>query len=504
MPGSSPDSTRPRRIGRTRQLFLDDGIVAATDLRRTFHKPVLHPASPVLVPETPLERNAGVMPAAALASVFHDREAGLLRMWYLAGYDDALCYATSTDGIEWHRPALDVVPGTNRVLPPLPGYVRNGATVWLDEHTTDPAERHKLFVFYRAGVGSWPRRRPDPAPAEEELAFACTSADGIHWHRRARAGPCGDNTSFFHDPLRGRWCFSIRTFGGLEGRKRSLVAHEDFVRGAQWTEADVQPWLATDALDAPDPILQWRPELYKVDAAAYEDLLIGLFGIYLGPPNHVAGGTGVPKTIDLHLGFSRDGVTWSRPDRSAFIACSRESGTWNRAYLQPSPGVCVVRGDELWFYFSAFSGESPAQGNGPYAGGSLGLAVLRRDGFASMDGPGVPMPPVDRHGSRTSESATERPRAGFLTTVPLLLPSGELHVNAAVRAGDLRVEVLDEQGAPISGFGYRDSVAISGDSPRHRVCWRDSSLGALQDRPVCLRFWLAAGELYSFWVEEPG
>jgi hypothetical protein len=51
--------------------------------------------------------------------------------------------------------------------------------------------------------------------------------------------------------------------------------------------------------------------------------------------------------------------------------------------------VCLIVGDELRFYFAGFSGISPRLGKHPYAGGSTGLALLRRDGFASMGGAGL-------------------------------------------------------------------------------------------------------------------
>ena len=52
-------------------------------------------------------------------------------------------------------------------------------------------------------------------------------------------------------------------------------------------------------------------------------------------------------------------------------------------------------GDELWFYYGAFSGQGSVlktgetgsayeQDNAMHAGGHTGLATLRRDGFASM------------------------------------------------------------------------------------------------------------------------
>jgi len=47
-----------------------------------------------------------------------------------------------------------------------------------------------------------------------------------------------------------------------------------------------------------------------------------------------------------------------RPSRDAFIACARQPGTWNRGYLHSANGVCCIVGDELWFYFGAWSGQS--------------------------------------------------------------------------------------------------------------------------------------------------
>ena len=130
----SSSAKAPISIDVGRQLFFDDHLIADTTLNRTFHKPRIHPASPILKPETALEMNDGVMPAAAPFSdgVWYDPKDKLFKLWYIAGYDDGFGLALSEDGIEWRRPALDVVPGTNRVLKPIPGYIRNGSTVWLE------------------------------------------------------------------------------------------------------------------------------------------------------------------------------------------------------------------------------------------------------------------------------------------------------------------------------------------------------------------------------------
>ena len=171
-----------------------------------------------------------------------------------------------------------------------------------------------------------------------------------------------------------------------------------FLEGAQWdVEGDEVFWQRADRLDLPDATRpDHRVALYDVNVTPYESLMLGMFAIFRGPENDICAQEGVPKTMDLELGYSRDGFHFSRPDRTPFLASSRQVGDWNRAYLHTVGGVCLVVHDEVWVYFTAFSGLSPRLGPEDggipgrnrrvmYAGASTGLATIRRDGFASMD-----------------------------------------------------------------------------------------------------------------------
>ena len=217
-----------------------------------------------------------------------------------------------------------------------------------------------------------------------------------------------------------------------------------------------------------------------MDAAGYESLMIGLLAIHRGPPNRICLEGGFPKLTELCLGFSRDGFHWHRPDRRSFIAPSRRKGAWNRAYLHSAGGCCLVVGDQLYFYFGAWSGESPKLGGHMYAGGSTGLAVLRRDGFASLDAPAS---------------------GGAVTTRPLRFKGHRLFVNLQAPRGRLQAEVLDAQGAPIATFSKQNCLPVTGDSTLSQVVWKDAAdLSRLAGRPVRFRFHLTNGKLYSFWV----
>jgi hypothetical protein len=194
--------------------------------------------------------------------------------------------------------------------------------------------------------------------------------------------------------------------------------------------------------------------------------MLGIFYVHLGPPNDVCAKGKFPKITELKLGFSRDGFHWQRPDRRAFIPATRTEGSWDRAYLHSTAGVCLIDGDRLLFPYCAFSGIAPDGSRGIYHGASVGLATLRRDGFASLDGPGT------------------------LTTRPLLFTGSHLFVNAA---GTLTAEILD---APSDVESSPACRAVSIDSTRHRL----GDVSAFAGRPVRLRFTLTSGSLYSFWV----
>jgi hypothetical protein len=458
-------------------LFFDDHLIAESALDKTWHLPKIHPGSPVVQPETPMKMNGGRAPVAAPFSdgVFYDPRDRLFKLWYVAGWLDGIAYATSHDGLRWTRPKLDVEPGTNRVLARRDGHARDGVAVWLDHEVADPAQRFKMFGYFR--------RKP-PAADGGELH---TSPDGIHWSEPRLTGPCGNNTCFYYDPFRKLWVVSVRLGGDKDkhGRRRARREQRDFLGDASWGAKDIigNPWLAADDLDPPDPQLGYKTQLYNFTAVAYESVMLGLFMIHRGPPNDVCKPQGISKISDVSLGFSRDGVNWARPDRRAFIGCSRKPGTWNRAYIHPAGGGCLVVGGQLYFHFAAWSDISPKLGDHLEAGGSTGLAVLRRDGFLSLD------------------SAA---RGGTLTTPPVQFSGQHLFVNAEAKGGELAVEAIRESGTALPGFGVEQCGPIGSDGTRQPVQWQNAAhLSSLAGKPARFRFHLTRAKLYSL-LGEPG
>jgi hypothetical protein len=443
-----------------RQLFFDDRLVADTTLERVWHTPAIHEASPVLRPETPVETNGGVRPVACPFSdgVWYDPRDRIFKMWYQAGWFDGVAYATSEDGLRWSRPPLDVVPGANRVLVPRQGHTRDGVTVWPDYDSPDPRQRWKMFGYYRRA-------------GQDAIGEVYTSPDGIHWDGPRLTSRCGDNTNFFYDAFRKLWVWSLRPEKSPRGRARIRREHPDFLASATWRPDELLgPVMHPDDGDRPDPAIGVPTQLYHWTAIAYESVMLGQFMIHFGPDNTICAKGGFPKTTDVNIGFSRDGVRWLRSPRRPFIGCSRQPGTWNRGYVHNTGGVCLIVGDRLYFYFGAWSGISPKKRGGDmYAGGSTGLAVLRRDGFVSMRGTGV------------------------LTTPPVTFSGRHLFVNAT---GEVAVEVAGQR-----GYGVKDCVPARSGGTCQPVRWKSRrDLAALAGKPVRFRFHVTRGDLYAFWV----
>jgi hypothetical protein len=283
----------------------------------------------------------------------------------------------------------------------------------------------------------------------------------------------------FWNPFRKVWVYSLRHGWGVP-RARRYWEVKDLLAGPQWTAISEPPmWLIADKLDPPREDLKVEPQLYNFDAVAYESLMLGLFTIWRGDLNIPPGR---PKPNSVFLGFSRDGYHFDRPDRRPFIPVSEKQGDWNWGNVQSAGGGCLVVGDQLWFYFSGRAGSNDAKtrdGNG-----ATGIAILRRDGFASMNA-----------------TAT----AGALTTRPLTFSGKHLFVNVNAASGELRAELLDRDGKVIEPFALKNCEPVKKDGTRIEVHWKGvSDLSTLPRQPVRLRFSLTSGALYAFWISPDG
>ncbi len=454
-----PPRVIPIDVGR--QLFVDDFLIESTDLKRVFHQAKKDPGNPVFRPGSDEEMERNEVVYLGQGGVFYDPAESLFKMFYTAGWRGPLAMATSPDLKTWTR--------RGELLPEGAawgdGEGRTAGTdnaLWFDIHATDPEERIKYLTCW----SHVPKDQQVPG-----LTHSLQISDGVTWSKPVPCtAPMGDYGSIFYNPFRGKWVQSIKK-DSPRGRSRYYVESENILDGADWSNAVY--WTNADRLDLPEPSTTYPgggevPQLYSLAAVAYESIMIGMHQIHRGPNNRICDEGKFPKLTDLELGFSRDGFHWDRPDRSGFIRGERRAGTWDRAYLHTTTGVMVVLEDRLVFPYCAYSGIESDGTRGMYNGASIGLASLRRDGFASMEG------------------------TGTLTTRPVMFSGEHLFVNAI---GRLRVEVLDG-----AGKGIATSEMIKVDSTNEKI--QLPALAGLAGQPVRFRFHLEDGSLYSFWVSK--
>lgn len=257
---ANPPAVIPIDVGR--QLFVDDFLVEQTTLKRTYYNAEYHPGNPVLKPDREWERQDtkawGPVEAVSVFSdgAWYDPQDQVFKLWYRVAYTKATGLATSKDGIHWEKPAFDVVPGTNIVH----NIGRGSSTVWLDHEEKDPARRFKM-------MSSASNMQP------QRLYF---SPDGVHWSKEiARSIPCGDRTTMFWNPFRKVWVLSIRDGEDPKmGRTRRYHEHSDLATGIQWAKGEPVWWIGADRLDPMRPDVKTQPQIYNLDAAPYESLML--------------------------------------------------------------------------------------------------------------------------------------------------------------------------------------------------------------------------------------
>ena len=487
---------------RIRLLFDDRYLESSRGLSRAWFQPTKHPQNPVLKSEMPWERG-GAFPF--LNGFVHRDPTDGYRLWY-RGLDErlgkaaVLCYATSTDGISWEKPALGLVEyrGSSENNIVLMGHCWAGPQLFCDEVETDPLRRFKCLNWDLAV-------RPfDPVLADridrwevldlQELryisrtahekglmgAFARYSPDGIHWSANPEMPTCPDrrpdghwvgfgDTYFVHrDPRLGRFVAYSRCCDPEEGPGYRIIGRSETDDFESWPDPEVI--LAPDIHDPPG--LQF----YGLGVWWYGDRYLGL----LNPFHHSPDDT----RCDVELVWSDDGIHWTRhPERAVFLPTG-PVGAWDCGMVYP--GNAVVSDDEIRFYYAGANRvHNPPEGHGlgeVVDGQKLeivtGLARLRLDGFVSL----------------AAGSA-----GGELLTTPMTAPEGRFFLNVDAKDGWVAAEVVDIFGRPLLDYTFWDCVPLRGvDGTRLELSWKcGKPIAVTGRRSVRLRLYLENARLYA-------
>lgn len=465
---AEPDGEKPLRIGDTKQLFIDDYVVASRrGLARKLHHPDRYPGNPVLAGNEPWEKWRASPDGHAL---IYDEEAQEFKLYYSTNiYDEhsatgdryRIGYAVSKDGVHWIKPVLGQVAwggsGKNNLLQWGQNWMRRGNVI-KDLLDPDPNRRFKMTYG-------------DVLSGRVAIVKAY-SADGINWKLN------GDGHPFYVDyqnhNLMG-WDPGIR-FYVLYVR----IASEPSKIGRSLSR-DFVTWSAPEPILAPDNDEGGR-SFKGLAAFLYNDLYLGFIWVF----DRINDTEGKPLVVaDAELAVSRNGYSWHRVSRDNYFMQRGAPGSWDwDAVLPIAP---AIHNDTLWIYYAGWNmayesknfvrAETGWIENGQRMQEATGLATLRLDGFVSLDA-----------GAQT----------GTLTTHLLQVPGGSLTVNAAVR-GKLRVELLDQNNQSIAGYSTHDCISVHSDGLRQAIRWTSHpTLDELRGKAVKLRFLLQDGSLYAF------
>ena len=471
-----------------RQLFLDDaGIARIENLQRRMHQPDKKGA--VIRPDVSM----GIRSIQIRMAPIWSPEKQVWQLWDCASEPGELDgtgyyfsgYYESEDGLHWSKPAVGQIEycgskANNFVTAIMGGKHHRVECIVYDPTDPDPARRYKTVT---------------PDVFDENRGGFAVSPDGIQWTEVSHPGiPSADEWNLTFDAKEHLFLHYIKR-RGTYGRAIWLTTSRDF---GHWSEPELI--FEADELDQTrgverikarlaDPMYQQHvsndPTVYNVDVYhmspfRYESVYLGMPAMY-----HAVCPAFKSKNTDgfhvVELACSRDLKNWTRlGDRQAFIEPSPLGcGAYDLTQIM-SPASAVIRGDKLWFYYSGLKYRGLAalpkeqRADLDPDTGAICLAVLRRDGFMSLD--------ADQAG-------------GTLRTEPFTLAGGRLFVNVDASSGELCIEVLDAGGQVTAS-----STLMDGDRPSAEVEWEQGKIAELLNKEVSLRFTLRNARLYSYWV----
>jgi len=449
------------------QLLVDDYLIAAkTNVTRTYHPFQKYAGNPVLVANTAWEQLLNIY-----GTVLPNETRTGYRMWYQGYLTNDPCstqsrqlYATSSNGINWIKPALYQYAWCGSYNNNLyyPGFM---TSVMHTPDDPDPAKRYKFMNF--AG-GGW---------------SAAWTSDGISNVVAAPNNPVAggsDSGQFCWDPHTQRYLGYVKVGwtddNGLARRAVGFMATTNFTN-----------WAAPALCLHPDTVDdRWssniiqRTHFYGLSAFPYQNMYLGFLWIHratnlVGDPPSLAGYQIGP--IYVELVSSRDGVNWTREegDRPPFLPLGTGSA-WDAGMVFTARAP-LVEGNTVKLWYGGFINHHDTSLKKQK--GAIGLATLRKDGFASLEA--------------AATTGTILTKTFANTGGPLLL---NYHTNNS--NGSVKVELLDENTNVFSGYSQADCVPLTGNSVTQAVTWASHTTLPVGQPYLRLRFVVQNASIYSF------
>ena len=400
------------------------------------------------------------------------RDGDRYRMWYVAAGSEAEhrplsdrfdgwrpAYAESTDGVHWTKPMLGLVDyrgsTSNNLVAVDPPDATGVHLVVLDESDNpDTSQRYKMLLTVACHLRG----------EERSTSLPLQSGDGFHWRTMT---PVKFDNYHLRDALMPPEHFEQSGFyrwGGIyhvTGQQKSPWTHlpDGSPCGRVMTiyrSRDLVHWEPAKALgfvrDGYRTTRSGEGEEAHLPASVWNrgNVLLGLYGQWHGDPQVGE------RCMNLGLVWSNDGIHFREPVADFPIVQAGEDGSWDQGGLVSGQGFEQTIHHTLFWYGAWDLRDIRDTG---LQRGAVGLATLRRDGFASV--------------GRIDER-----RRGTMVTCPFV-SHRELNVFVNVDGTDdpsaLSVELLDQWERPVSGFSANELAPLPGTGVHVRVAWRGAA-----------------------------
>jgi hypothetical protein len=485
---SAAEAAEPIDIASRRELLVDHALIDS--LQGGAQLKLHHPSARevAITFNQPWEGNASGYP-----TVFQDGE--IYRMYYRGhrylidepplrqAQSEAVCYAESQDGIHWTKPNLGLYQWPE---------ADDNNIIWMG---TPAAHNFAPFKDRNPDCPADQRYKAIGGTVTSKGLWTFQSADGVHWQRLSEGpvvtkGAFDSHNTAFWDAEQNRYSMYVRYFSKGEFKGLRLIGMSHSIDFKTWTEPvgleypgsppqqmytnQIQPYYRAPHILFGFPTRYVaRPLSPHVQQLPPVDLRTKLINVYQR--------VGTDLTDGVFM-TSRDGLTFQR---------------WDEAFLRPGPEA-----EGRWIYGDNYQAyglfetktEMPGLPNeismlfeeGAWRDDTRRLRryTIRLDGFVSLNAPFA---------------------GGALTTKRLTFSGSRLSLNYATSAaGNLKIEIQNDDGSQIPGFTLDDAAELFGDSTEQIANWKHGSdVSQLAGKPIRLRFELKDGDLYSFQFSSP-
>ncbi|WP_040417076.1 hypothetical protein [Cyclobacterium qasimii] len=445
-------------IGSNRELFVDDFLIDQLEgASMEMHAPIDEGVAFNL--DNPWEGKFSLY-----STIIKDDS--IYRAYYrglpdvIEGNDRELtCYAESKDGINWYKPNLGIheVNGS-----------KDNNVILVDKELT-----HNFSPFLDTNPNAKANEKYKALAGKKVTGlYSLSSEDGIHWVKTKNEpvineGNLDSQNVSFWSPGENKYLVYFRTMdsGFRSVSRASSVDFETWDQGVEmkYGEAPLEHLYTQQT----SPYFR-APQIYLAiggrfmpDKQVVTDEQAAQMGI---DPNYYK------ACSDAFLMSSRGGAVYNRYFMESFIRPGIGLSNWVSRTNYPALNVVQTSDSEMSIYVNQDYAQPTAH---------LRRYSMRLDGFSSLsagyDG-------------------------GNMLSKPFVFEGGALELNYSTSAaGEIFIELLDENGNKIPGFSKEECQPIIGNELARTVYWnKNTDVSKLSGKTVRMKIYLKDANIYSF------